>query len=95
MGRNWKRHVVPHFLPDGSGVLFTQLGPAEPNVALWSRDTEEWSVVIEAGSGARHRGVALVNWQLTFAATGCLVGISSMDAETRCSSRRSIARGET
>ena len=46
-------HVVPHFLPDGSGVLFTQLGPAEPNVALWSRDTEEWSVVIEAGSGAR------------------------------------------
>ena len=47
-------HVLPRFLQDGSGVLFTQLGPAGPRIGLWSRDTEGWRVVIEgAGVGAQ------------------------------------------
>ena len=46
-------HILPRFLPDGSGVLFTQLGPGEPNVALWSRDTGDWRRLIEGGRGAQ------------------------------------------
>ncbi len=51
VGRGDVGHILPQFLPDGSGVLFTQLGPAEPSVALWSRASGEWRVVVEAGGG--------------------------------------------
>ena len=46
-------HILPWYLPDGSGVVFTQLGTAGPNIAVWSADTQEDRVVIEQGLGAR------------------------------------------
>ena len=46
-------HVLPWYVPDGSGVVFTQLGSAGPNVAFWSNSTGESRVVIDQGLGGR------------------------------------------
>ena len=62
-------HVLPHFLPDGAGVLFTQLRPGEPNIALWSRDTGEWRVILERGTGAQ----LLPGGHLVYARQGTLL----------------------